>query len=148
MPYISNRPPKYNILKRIIKYLFFNVILTISPILINIFISFTNQIPYKKAILYCPDICFMTIVTASSSIKDSFTSKTIKKNTFILGGLIIFNIIFMMLSMIIYGNIARDTMSPNTEADITIQQFIVSVVCYLLSIILGLGTQIGGGIDG
>lgn len=85
MPYINNNSPKDNILKRITKYLFFNFVLTISPVLINLFISFTNQLPFKNAISYCPDICFMTIVTASSSIKDSFASKTIKKNNFILG---------------------------------------------------------------
>lgn len=79
MPYITHRPPKYNVLKKISQYLFFNFILTISPILINIFISYTNQIPYRKPILYCPDICFMTIVTGSSSIKDFFKSITIWK---------------------------------------------------------------------
>lgn len=86
MTYIKQRSPKYNILQKVIKYLFFNLILTISPIIINLFISFTNQIPYKDNILYCPDICFMTIVTASSSIKDSFRSKTIKRDNFIFGG--------------------------------------------------------------
>lgn len=90
----------------------------------------------------------MTIVTASSSIKDSFASKTIKKNNFILGGLVVFNVLFMLLSMIIYANIAKDTLSPNIEVNITIQQFIVSLVCYILSVIFGLGIQIGGGIDG
>lgn len=147
MPYIKNHPPKENIFKRIVKYLFFNFILTVSPVLINLFISFTNQIPYKDTISYCPDICFMTIVTASSSIKDSFMSKTISKNNFILGGLIVFNVLFMILSMIIYGNIAKDTMSPNIDVNITIQQFIVSLICYIFSAILGLGIQIGGGID-
>ncbi len=148
MPYINNNSPKDNILKRITKYLFFNFVLTISPVLINLFISFTNQLPFKNAISYCPDICFMTIVTASSSIKDSFASKTIKKNNFILGGLVVFNVLFMLLSMIIYANIAKDTLSPNIEVNITIQQFIVSLVCYILSVIFGLGIQIGGGIDG
>lgn len=148
MPYINNNSPKDNILKRITKYLFFNGVLTTSPILINIFISFTNQLPYKNAISYSPDICFMTIVTASSSIKDSFVSKTIKRNNFILGGLVVFNVLFMLLSMMIYANIAKDTLSPNNEVNITVQQFIVSLTCYILSIVFGLGIQIGGGIDG
>lgn len=147
MPYIGKRTPKQNIFKRIIKYLFFNFILTISPVLINLFISFTNQLPYKSAISYCPDICFMTIVTGSSSIKDSFMSKTIKKNNFILGGVTVFNILFMILSMIIYGNITKDILSPNIEFNITIQQFWVSLVCYILSVVFGIGIQIGGGID-
>lgn len=147
MTYIKQRSPKYNILQKVIKYLFFNLILTISPIIINLFISFTNQIPYKDNILYCPDICFMTIVTASSSIKDSFISKTIKRDNFIFGGLIVLNVIFMILSMIIYGNIAKDTMSPNIEIKITIQQFFVSLTCYIFSVLIGIGIQIGGGMD-
>lgn len=147
MLYFSDRPPKYNIFKRIIKYGFFNILLTISPILINIFISFTNQIPYKTGISYCPDICFMTIVTASSFFKDSFMSKTIKKNNFILGGITVFNIIFIVCSMLIYGNITKDVMTPNIESNITMQQYIVSLVCYILSVIFGFGIQIGGGID-
>lgn len=148
MSYISRRSPKTNILERIAQYLFFNFLLTISPILINIFISFTNHIPYKAAILYCPDICFMTIITGSSSIKDSFMSKTIRRKIFISGGVIILNILFMILSMIIYGNITKDIMSSNVINSITIEQFETSVVCYILSVILGLGVQIGGGIDG
>jgi len=147
MPYINERPPKTNVIKRITQYLFFNFILTISPILINIFISFTNEIPYKSAISYCPDICFMTIVTGSNSIKDSLRSKTIKKRIFILGGAIVFNILFMLLSAIIYGNITKDMITMET-VNIKIRQFQTSVVCYILSIVFGLGIQIGGGIDG
>ena len=145
---IKNQTPKYKIAKRFIKYIFFNFILTISPVLINLFISFTNQLPYKSYILYCPDICFMTIVTASSSIRDSFMSKTIKKNNFILGGVTIFNVIFMILCMIIYANITKDTISsPDTKNSITNQQFWFSLICYLLSFAFGLGIQMGGGID-
>ncbi|MBD5478168.1 MAG: hypothetical protein HDR14_02590 [Lachnospiraceae bacterium] len=147
MPYITDRPPKKNILRRIIKYLFFNFILTTSPILINLFISFTEQLPYKSTISYCPDICFMTIVTASSSIRDSLMSKTIKKDDYILGGVIVFNILFMLLSIIIYGNITKDTLSPDVKNSITIQQFCFSLVGYILSVLFGLGIQIGGGID-
>ncbi len=148
MPYINRRPPKYNIGTRIGRYLFFNFILTISPVLINLFISYTNQIPYKDTISYCPDICFMTIVTSSSSIKDVLGSKVINENKGIFGGLLIFNIVFMILSMIIYGNIAKDTLSPNIGQNITFQQFLMSLIFYISSVILGLGVQIGGGIDG
>lgn len=147
MPYFTERPPKYKIAKRITKYLFFNLILTISPILINIFISFTNQLPYRSAISYCPDICFMIIVTGSSSIRDSLISNTIRKNNFILGGLIILNVICMLFSMIIYGNITKDTLSNIETVAITFQQFIISVICYLILVVLGLGIQVGGGID-
>lgn len=148
MPYVVKHPPKYNIGIKIVKYLFFNFILTISPVLINLFISYTNQIPYKDTISYCPDICFMTIVTSSSSIKDVFVSKVISNNKVILSGLVIFNVIFMILSMIIYGNIAKDTLSPNIKVNITFQQFLMSLIFYILSVVLGLGIQIGGGIDG
>lgn len=148
MPYVVEKPPKYKIAKRITKYLFFNFILTISPILINIFISFTNQLPYKSAVSYCPDICFMVIVTGSSSIKDSLISKTIRRNNFILGGVIILNVIGMLCSMITYGNITKDSLSPNVETVvITFQQFIISLICYFILMIFGLGIQIGGGID-
>lgn len=92
MPYINRRPPKYNICAKILQYIFFSFVLTISPILINIFISYTNQIPYKDALSYCPDICFMTIVTSSSSVKDVCGSITLGNSKFISGGLIIFNV--------------------------------------------------------
>lgn len=148
MPYVTKKPPKNKIAKRITRYLFFNIFLTISPILINYFISYTNQLPYRSAISYCPDICFMIIVTGSSSIRDSLISDTIRKNNYILGGLIIINIICMLCSMIIYGNITKDTLSPAIEtAVITFQQFIISLICYVILIIFGLGIQIGGGID-
>lgn len=148
MPYVTKKPPKNKIAKRITRYLFFNIFLTISPILINYFISYTNQLPYRSAISYCPDICFMIIVTGSSSIRDSLISDTIRKNNYILGGLIIINIICMLCSMIIYGNITKDTLSPAIEPTvITFQQFIISLICYVILIIFGLGIQIGGGID-
>lgn len=147
MPYFTNRPPKNNILGRIIKYILFNFLLTTSPILINLFISVTKQLPYKSTISYCPDICFMTIVTASSSIRDSLMSKTIKKNNYILGGVIVFNILFMLLSFEIYGSITEDMLSADAKAFITIQQFWFALVCYIFSVLFGLGIQIGGGID-
>lgn len=147
MPYIRNQSPKDSIIIKIFKYLFFNFILTTSPILINIFVSITNQIPYRDAISYCPDICFMTIVTASNSIKESFMSKTIRKKNYIIGGLLIFNVAFIVFSMIIYGNIVKDLMSPDIEAKITNPQFVFSLAFYILSVILGLGIQVGGGID-
>lgn len=74
-------------------------------------------------------------------------SKTIKKDDYILGGVIVFNILFMLLSIIIYGNITKDTLSPDVKNSITIQQFCFSLVGYILSVLFGLGIQIGGGID-
>lgn len=150
MPYVGNRPPKPpkdKIIIKILQYFFFNFILTISPILINLFISFTNQIEYKEPILYCPDICFMTIVTGSSSIKDSFKSRTIRKNGVIYGGVLTLNILSMILSAIMYANIAKDELALAAKAVITNQQFICSLICYILLVAIGMGIQIGGGID-
>ncbi|MCM1225432.1 MAG: hypothetical protein NC548_64400 [Lachnospiraceae bacterium] len=89
----------------------------------------------------------MTIVTGSSSIKDSFMSNTIKRSNFVFGGLVILNVLTMLLSAIIYGNIVKDTMTLNVETNITIQQFIVSLICYIFTVIIGIGIQIGGGLD-
>lgn len=64
------------------------------------------------------------------------------------GGLSVINTILIALSIVIYANIAKDMLSLNIASSITYQQFLMSLIFYILSVILGLGIQIGGGIDG
>lgn len=147
MPYIHEKPPKKNIINKITKYIFFNIIMTCSPILINVYISFVNNLQYKDPYSYCPEICFMAIVTSSTSIRDAFSSKVIRKDNLIFGGLVTFNIVIIVLSMLLYGNLTSASLSTNTQS-VTLKQFAVSVFLYSFSIILGFGIQVGGGIDG
>lgn len=148
MPYIKyEKLPKKNIIRKVAKYSFFSIIMTCSPILINIYISYVNSLQYKDAYSYCPDICFMAIVTSSTSIRDAFSSEVITKDNLIFGGFVIFNFIIIVLSIVLYGNITSTLLSGNTLS-ITLKQFRVSVFLYIFSIILGFGIQVGGGIDG
>lgn len=139
----KQEPSKIEIITKLIKYLIFTILISWSPMAVNMLICYLFDLPYKPFYLYTPEICFMTIILASTNLKDlSESSIPSDKLIFILH--IIFNIINIVLSLIFIGISSYIELSQiDTKVPIVKQcRFIMAM--YFLAVFLGGWVQIGG----
>lgn len=136
--------PSQKILVKIIKYLFFTIIMAWTPIVINYFVSFFFDLEIKEIYLYTSDICYMTIILASTNIKDLLESNILKTNYLLFILHIILNILNIVLSLLFIGILSYIVLSKAQTNTSNSKQFTFIVIMYVLAVILGMIVQIGG----
>lgn len=139
----QNHEPSKDIVPKLIKYFVFTILMSWSPMGINVLICYLFDIEMKPLYLYTPEICFMNIILASTNIKDLLESN-IPRYKLIFISHIICNIINIVLSLIFIGISSYIELSQiNTEIPIIKQsQFIMAM--YFMAAFLGSWVQIGG----
>ena len=75
--------PNERIRKKLLKYLFYTILLSWLPIVINYYICCLFALKPKDFYLYTPDICLMTVILASTNIKDLLESRISNKSIFL-----------------------------------------------------------------
>lgn len=144
----GTRSPQTSVAGKIGKYIIFDIIIAGLPLLVDCLLCFVFDLKIENILDYSVQICIMTIVLSATSIKGCFEGKILRKNPKIFWLILISNIAIIFISVLIYGIMEYDSIATTTENISKEKPFILFVILYLLSFILGLLVQIGGGIDG
>ena len=144
MPAHKKKNPKIKIIGKLIKYFIFTICMSWSPMVVNHFVSFLFDLPFKTFSLYTPEICFMTIILASTNLKD-LSESNISSESIIFICHIILNILNIVLSLLFIGISSYIELSSGiTPGSSIIKQFYFVITMYFLAVILGSCVQIGG----
>ena len=145
--YVGGRSPKTTIAGKILKYIGFDIILAALPLLVDSLICSVYDIKIENVYNYTVQICIMTIVLSASSIKGAVEGKILRKSPKIFWLILISNISIIGISALLYGITEYNILLDATETVYKEKPFILFVVLYVLSFLLGLLVQVGGGID-
>lgn len=96
---IYNILPDKKIKFKLVKYFFFTIIMSWSSIAIHYFVSICFQVEAEEFYLNTPDISFMTIILASTNLKDLLESR-ISRESILFMVHIILNILNIVISLI------------------------------------------------
>lgn len=139
----KNELPSKSVSLKLIKYFVFTILMSWSPMGINLLICYLFDLEFKKFYLYTPEICFMNIILASNNIKDLLES-SIPRDRIIFISHMICNIINIVLSLIFIGISSYIELSKtNTNVPI-IKQYHFIMAMYFMAAFLGSWVQIGG----
>lgn len=136
---------KQKIIIKLIKYFIFTIFMAWSPIIVNCFVCYIFELKFKEAALYTPEICFMTIILASTNLKDLLESR-ITTDSLIFVFHIILNVLNIALSLIFIGISAYIELSGTGSGGSLEKQFIFVIAMYILAVLMGSSIQIGGAI--
>ena len=142
----DNNSPQINVKSRVVKYIMFDSIMSGLPILADCIICFAFNINIGNIYRYCIQLCVMTIVLSATSIKCISESEVLKKYTNSFYCLLISNIAITAISLLVYGILEYITLSSNGDMIEYGRIFILFAGLYIISFVLGLLVQIGGGI--
>lgn len=148
MAHVSRRSPKYIVIGKICKYLAFDIGMACLPLLVDGLICFAYDLKIDSIYDYSIQLCVMTIVLAATSIKGAIEGKILKKNPWIFWTVLVSSIIIIAISLLLYGIMEYRVLSAEIDIGYGPKPFVLFVIAYILSFVLGLLVQIGGGIDG
>lgn len=132
---------------KVFKYFIFTIAMSWSPIMANSFISFIFDLEYKQWSLYKSEICVMTIVLAANNIKDLTESHVLKRGQLLCNILYTLNIINIVFSVLFFSGSNFVELSGIKYSAPESRQMLFTLGTYILATVLGLGVQIGEGID-
>ena len=145
--YLYGRSPKTSIANKILKYLGFDIVLASLPLLVDALLCYVYDLEIESVYNYIVQICIMTIVLSAASIKGAVEGKILRKKPKIFWLVLICNFSIIGISLLLYGTTEFNVLLAQTETVYKEKPFILFVILYFLSFILGLLVQIGGGID-
>lgn len=145
--YVGGRSPKTTILGKILKYIGFDIVLAALPLLVDALICYVYDLQIETVFNYTIQICIMTIVLSASSIKSAVEGKILRKNPRVFWLVLICNISIIAISVLLYGITEYNVLLAESETVYKKKPFTLFVVLYILSFILGLLVQVGGGMD-
>ena len=132
-----------NIPLKLVKYFVFTILMSWSPMGINLLICYLFNLEYKPLYLYTSEICFMNIILASTNIKDLLESK-IPRDKILFITHMGCNIVNIVLSLIFIGISSYIELSK-TDINVPImKQYHFIIAMYFMAAFLGSWVQIGG----
>lgn len=134
---------KQKIIIKLIKYFIFTIFMAWSPIVANLFICYIFELQFKGLAFYTPEICFMTIILASTNLKDLLESH-VTTDSLLFVSHIILNIVNIALSLIFIGISAYIELSEINNSGSIEKQYNFVIMMYILAALLGSSIQIGG----
>ena len=139
----EKQTPFQSVTKKLLKYAFFTIGISWSPILLNLVIGKFFKLGYIELYLYFSEILFMTIILSSTNIKDITESK-INKESFLFLIHIIVNVVNIIICLVIIS-ISSFMKLSNTSLDNSImkENFVYIMTMYFLAVFLGVGVQAG-----
>ena len=141
------RIPIQIIVKKLITYFVFTIFIAWSPMIVHYFVSYYFGLNFRTFDSYTSDICFMTIILASTNIKDLVESN-ISYQSLIFFTHIILNIINIALSLLFIGISSYISISGIIFTGSIEKQFNFVRNMYILAVFLGSWVQIGGVLNG
>lgn len=148
MGYGYARSPKKSVVGKIIKYIVFDIVLACLPLLADCLLCWGFDLKIDSIYDYCNQICVMTIVLSATSIKGSIEWKIFNKKPKVFWLIIASSISIIVVSIFMYGIMEYSTLSNMTNNISKEKPFILFVLLYAFSFLIGFFVQIGGGIDG
>ena len=138
----NNISPKEELIKKLIKYFSFTIFFAWTPMLINIFVSFSFDITAKTYYMYTSDICIMTIILASTNIKDLAESSVPNNSVLFLAHIILnsFNIGLSLIFVAISTYLDLAKIQPLNSVP---KQFVLIFSMYIIAVFSGSCVQIG-----
>lgn len=134
---------KAKIIVKLVRYFIFTILMAWSPIIVNCFICFVFNIEFIKTAQFIPEICFMTIILASTNLKDLLESRiTIDSLIFVFN--IILNILNIVLSLLFIGISTYIELSKLNLNDSIEKQYYFVITMYILAVLMGSSIQITG----
>lgn len=140
--------PQTSVVGKIGKYIIFDIIIAGLPLLVDCLLCLVFDLKIENIFDYSIQICIMTIVLSATSIKGSIEGKIIRKNPKIFWLVLVSNISIIFISVLLYGIMEYDAIVAASNNISKEKPFILFVILYIVSFILGFLVQIGGGIDG
>lgn len=141
------RTPKEEIIKRLIIYFIFTIFIAWTPMIVNCIVSYYFSLSYRTLYSYTPDISFMTIILASTNIKD-LSESGFSHTSLIFMVHQLLNYMNIIISLLCIGGSAVIELSNITINSSITKQFNFVIIMYILAVFLGSWIQIGGVING